>query len=103
MASHVDDTWRRRRRKGKGEGGGKEREEMEGGREERRGERKEEKRRGKGRKREKKKKEEEEGVLRSEQTRTAKNPELRYKRYMTGTGRWRSLEAGIMKRAGLWH
>ena len=29
---------------------------------------------------EKKKKEEEEGVLRSEQTRTAKNPELRYKR-----------------------
>ena len=29
---------------------------------------------------ERKKKEEKEGVLRSEQTRTAKNPELRYKR-----------------------
>ena len=29
---------------------------------------------------ERKRKEEEEGVLRSEQTRTAKNPELRYKR-----------------------
>ena len=29
---------------------------------------------------ERKKKEEKEGLLRSEQTRTAKNPELRYKR-----------------------
>ena len=60
---------RRRRRKGKGgkgrrkgeEKGKKKREEERGGKEE-------------------KKKEEEEGVLRSEQTRTEKNPELPYKR-----------------------
>ena len=57
----------RKGRKGKEEGrkgeekGKKKREEERGGKEE-------------------KKKEEEEGVLRSEQTRTAKNPELRYKR-----------------------
>ena len=56
--------------------GGKEKEEE---RRREREERKEEKRRRKGRKRGKRK-EEEEGVLRSEQTRTAKNPELRYKR-----------------------
>ena len=43
---------------------------------------KEEKRIRKGRKRGKKK-EEKEGVLHSEQTRTAKNPELRYKRYVS--------------------
>ena len=65
----------RRRRKGKGEGGGKGR--RKGGKE-RRKERRKEKR--KGEEKRKKKKEEEEGVLRSEQTRTAKNPKLRYKR-----------------------
>ena len=57
----------------------REREERKGGREETKGERKEEKRRRKGRKRGKRKREEE-GVLRSEMTWTAKNPELRYKR-----------------------
>ena len=53
---------------------GKER--RKGGKE-RRKERRKEKKKGEE---ERKKKEEEEGVLRSEQTRTAKNPELRYKR-----------------------
>ena len=57
----------------------REMEERKGGREERKGgkERRKEKRKGEE---ERKKKEEEEGVLRSEQTRRAKNPELRYKR-----------------------
>ena len=64
-----------------GEGGGKEK--RKGGKERRKGgkerrkERRKEKRKGEG---EWKKKEKEEGVLRSEQTRTEKNPELRYKR-----------------------
>ena len=70
-----------RRRKGRGEGGGKEKRKGGKGRrkggKERRKERRKEKRKGEE---ERKKKEEEEGVLRSEQTRTAKNPELRYKR-----------------------
>ena len=63
---------RRRRRKGKGGKGRR-----KGGKE-RRKERRKEKR--KGEEKRKKKKEKEEGVLRSEQTRMAKNPELRYKR-----------------------
>ena len=63
---------RRRRRKGEEKG----RKGKEGGKE-RRKERRKEKRKGEE---ERKKKEEEEGVLRSEQTRTAKNPELRYKK-----------------------
>ena len=71
----------RRRRKGKGEGGGKEKRKGGKGRrkrgKERRKERRKEKRKGEE---ERKKKEEKEGVLRSEQTRTAKNPKLRYKR-----------------------
>ena len=54
--------------------GGQER--RKGGKE-RRTERRKEKKKGEE---ERKKKEEEEGVLRTEQTRTAKNPELRYKR-----------------------
>ena len=49
---------------------------MKGGKE-RIKERRKEKRKGEE---ERKKKEEQEGVLRSEQTRTAKNPELLYKR-----------------------
>ena len=57
-----------------GEGGGKEK--RKGGKE-RRKERRKEKKKGEE---ERKKKEEEEGVLRGEQTRKAKNPELRYKR-----------------------
>ena len=60
---------RRRRRKGEEKG--------RKGKEERRKERRKEKMKGEE---ERKKKEEEEGVLRNEQTRTAKNPELRYKR-----------------------
>ena len=65
----------------RGEGGGKEK--RKGGKERRKGgkekrkERRKEKRKGEE---ERKKKEEEEGVLCSEQTRTGKNPELRYKR-----------------------
>ena len=55
------------------EGEGKKR---KGGKE-RRKERRKEKKKGEE---ERKKKEEKEGVLRSEQTRTTKNPELRYKR-----------------------
>ena len=51
-------------------------EKRKGGKE-RRKERRKEKRKGEE---ERKKKEEEEGVLRSEQTQTAKNPKLRYKR-----------------------
>ena len=67
-----------------GEGGGKEKrkqgkERRKGGKE-RRKERRKEKKKGEE---ERKKKEEEEGVLRSEQTRTTKNPELRYKRYVS--------------------
>ena len=64
-----------------GEGGG--REKRKGGKEKRKGgkerrkERRKEKKKGEE---ERKKKEEKEGVLRSEQTRTIKNPELRYKR-----------------------
>ena len=54
--------------------GGKER--RKGGKE-RRKERRKEKKKGEE---ERKNKEEKEGVLRSEQTRTANNPELRYKR-----------------------
>ena len=57
-----------------GEGGGKEK--RKGGKERRKGGRKEKK---KGEE-ERKKKEEKEGVLRSKQTRTTKNPELRCKR-----------------------
>ena len=65
---------RRRRRKGEEKGRkGKE----EGRKGERRKERRKEKKKGEE---ERKKKEEEEGVLCSEQPRTAKNPELRYKR-----------------------
>ena len=66
---------------GKREGGGKEK--RKGGKERRKGGKE---RRKKGRKEkkkgeeERKKKEEKEGVLHSEQTRTAKNPKLRYKR-----------------------
>ena len=71
----------RRRRKGIGEGGGKEKRKGGKGRrkggKERRKERRKEKKKGEE---ERKKKEEEEGVLCSEQIRTAKNPELRYKR-----------------------
>ena len=65
------------------EGEGGEKEKGKGGKErrkegkERRKERRKEKKKGEE---ERKKKEEEEGVLRSEQPRTAKNPELRYKR-----------------------
>ena len=64
-----------------GEGGGKEKrnggkKRRKGGKE-RRKEIRKEKRKGEE---ERKNKEEEEGVLRGEQTRTAKNPELRYKR-----------------------
>ena len=63
-----------------GEGGG--REERRGEREERKGEREEKERRKEKKKEEedRKKKEEKEGVLHSEQTRAAKNPELCYKR-----------------------
>ena len=57
-----------------GEGGGKEK--RKGGKERR----KRGKERRKERRKEKKKGKEEEGVLRSEQTRTTKNMELRYKR-----------------------
>ena len=60
---------RRRRRKGGNE-------KRKGGKEKRK-ERRKEKKKGEE---ERKKKEEKEGVLRSEQTQTAKNPELRYKR-----------------------
>ena len=74
----------RRRRKGRGEGGGKEKKNGGKGRrnggKERGKERRKEKRKGEE---ERKKKEEEEGVLCSEQTRTAKNPELRYKRQVS--------------------
>ena len=68
-------------------GGGREKEkeeerkERKGKEEWRKGEEKgKKKREGKRGGKEEKKKEEEEGVLCSEQTRTAKNPELRYKR-----------------------
>ena len=64
-----------------GEGGGKEK--IKGGKERRKGGKEMRKKRRKEKKKgeeERKKKEEEEGVLRSEQPRTAKNPELRYKR-----------------------
>ena len=65
---------RRRRRKGKEKGReGKE----EGGGKERRKKRRKEKKKGEE---ERKKKEEEEEVLRSEQPRTEKNSELRYRR-----------------------
>ena len=67
---------RRRRRKGKRKGG---KERRKGGKE-RRKERRKEKKKGEE---ETKKKEEEEGVLRSEQPRTAKNPELHYKRWVS--------------------
>ena len=64
-----------------GEGGGKEKrkggKEMRKGGKERKKERRKEKKKGEE---ERKKKEEEEGVLRSEQPRKAKNPELCYKR-----------------------
>ena len=66
---------RRRRRKGE-EKGRKGKEKRKGGNKMRK-ERRKEKKKGEE---ERKKKEEEEGVLCSEQTRTAKNPELRYKR-----------------------
>ena len=73
--------------KEKEEEGKREREERRREREERKGEREEKKRKGKKKREEKKKekeererKEEKEGVLCSEQTRTAKNPKLRYKR-----------------------
>ena len=63
---------------------GSSKEKRKGGKEkERKGEEKGRKGKEKGKKKgeeERKKKEEEEGVLRSEQTRTAKNLELRYKR-----------------------
>ena len=71
-----------------GEGGGREKrkggkEKRKGGKERRKGgkgrKRKEKKRRKKGEE-EREKKEEKEGVLRSEKTRTTKNPELRHKR-----------------------
>ena len=65
--------------KEKRKGGKEKEEERKGEREERKGEREERKEKKKGEE-ERKKKEEEEGVLRSEQTQTAKNPELRYKR-----------------------
>ena len=58
-----------------GEGGAKEK--RKGGKERRKGGKE---RRKERRKEKRKKNEEEEGVLCSEQTRTAKNPELRYKR-----------------------
>ena len=65
---------RRRRRKGEEKG-------RKGKEEERKGERWKERRKEKKKgAEERKKKEEEEGVLCSEQPRTAKNPELRYKR-----------------------
>ena len=64
---------RRRRRKGKEKG----RKGKEKGRKRKEKERRKEKKKGEE---ERKKKEEKEGVLRSEQTRTAKNPELLYKR-----------------------
>ena len=64
---------RRRRRKG-------EEKERKGKEEGRKGEEKGKKKREEERGGRRKKKEEEEGVLCSEQTRTAKNPELRYKR-----------------------
>ena len=65
----------------KEEEGKRGREERRREREERKGEREEKggKRKKKGDE-ERKKKEEKEGVLRNEQTRKAKNPELRYKR-----------------------
>ena len=71
-----------------GEGGGREKrkggkEKRKGGKERRKGgkeRRKERRKKEKKGEEERKKKEEEEGVLRSEQPRTAKNPELRYKR-----------------------
>ena len=71
---------RRRRRKGKEKGRkGEEkgRKGKEKGRKRKEKERRKEKKKGE---KERKKKEEKEGVLRSEQTRMAKNPELRYKR-----------------------
>ena len=58
------------------EGGGGGKEKRKGGKERRKGG----KERRKERRKEKKKGKEEEGVLRSEQTRTTKNMELRYKR-----------------------
>ena len=62
---------------GEGEG----REKRKGGNEKRKGGKEKERRKEKTkREEERKKKEEKEGVLRSERTRTAKNPELRYKR-----------------------
>ena len=66
-------------------GSNKEKEEGKRERKERKGEREEKKRKGRkkreGKKREEReRKEEKEGVSRSEQTRTAKNPELCYKR-----------------------
>ena len=72
----VGGAARRRRRKGGKEKrkGGKER--RKGGKEKKK-ERRKEKKKGEE---EREKKEENEGVLRSEQTRTEKNPELRYKR-----------------------
>ena len=66
-----------------GEGGGKE--QRKGGKERRKGgkeRRKERREEKKKEEEERKKKEGEEGVLRSEQARKAKNPELRYKRYV---------------------
>ena len=71
-----------------GEGGGKEKrkggkERRKGGKEKRKGGKERRKARRKEKKKgeeERKKKEEKEGVLSNEQTRMAKNPELRYKR-----------------------
>ena len=110
MASHVSDTWQamcvthgmpcvnmhrtlrainRRAQIQFGEtansvrGGSSKEEKRKGGKEKRKGGKERRKERIKEKKKgeeERKKKEEEEGVLRSEQTRTAKNPELRYKR-----------------------
>ena len=63
--------------------GGSRKEKEDEGKREREDRKRKEKERRKEKKKgeeERKKKEEKEGVLRSEQTRTAKNPELRYKR-----------------------
>ena len=65
----------------RGEGGGREKEKGRKGEEKGRiGKEKERRKEKKKGEEERKKKEEKEGVLRSEQTRTTKNPELRYKR-----------------------
>ena len=66
-----------------GREGGEGKEKRKGGKERRKGGKERRKERRKEKKKgveERKKKEKEEGVLRSEQPRTAKNPELRYKR-----------------------